>query len=53
VQLAAIVIIASHDQGLLRRTCTRIVSLDHGRVSNMTRLGAEPEPQPSLQEVRA
>jgi lipopolysaccharide transport system ATP-binding protein len=53
VQLAAIVIIASHDQGLLRRTCTRIVSLDHGRVSNMTRLGAEPEPQPSLQEMRA
>jgi lipopolysaccharide transport system ATP-binding protein len=53
VELAAIVIIASHDQGLLRRTCTRIVSLDHGRVVNMTRLGAEPAPQPRLREVSA
>ena len=53
VQLAAIVIIASHDQGLLRRTCTRIVTLDHGRIANMTGLGAEPEPLPRLQEMRA
>ena len=53
VQLAAIVIIASHDQGLLRRTCTRIVSLDHGRIVNMTRVGAEPASQPRLQEMRA
>jgi lipopolysaccharide transport system ATP-binding protein len=55
VQLAAIVIIASHDQGLLRRTCTRIVTLDHGRVVNMTRLGPEPgpAPQPRLREMRA
>ncbi|HTO65392.1 MAG TPA: ABC transporter ATP-binding protein [Bradyrhizobium sp.] len=55
VQLAAIVIIASHDQGLLRRTCTRIVNLDHGRVVTMTGVGAEPEPapQPRLQEMRA
>jgi lipopolysaccharide transport system ATP-binding protein len=53
VQQAAIVIIASHDQGLLRRTCTRIVTLDHGHIVNMTGLGAEPEPQPRLQEMRA
>src|SRR5262249_62026838 len=53
VQLAAIVIIASHDQGLLRRTCTRIISLDHGRVVNMAGLGAEPEPQSRPEEMRA
>ena len=55
VSQAAIVIIASHDQGLLRRTCTRIISLDHGRIVNMTRVGAElePAPQPRLQELRA
>ena len=32
VSMAAIVIIASHDQALLRRTCTSIVTLDQGRV---------------------
>ena len=32
VSMAAIVIIASHDQALLRRTCTSIVTLDHGRI---------------------
>jgi lipopolysaccharide transport system ATP-binding protein len=53
VQMAAIVIIASHDQALLRRTCTRIVTLDHGRIAGMTRLGAAPAPQPHLQEMRA
>jgi lipopolysaccharide transport system ATP-binding protein len=53
VQLAAIVIIASHDQGLLRRTCTRIVTLDRGRIVKMTGLGAEPQPEQRLQEMRA
>src|SRR6185369_2109522 len=55
VSQAAIVIIASHDQGLLRRTCTRIVTLDHGRIINMTGVGAELKsaPQPRLQEMRA
>ena len=33
VSMAAIVIIASHDQALLRRTCTKIVHLDHGRIA--------------------
>ena len=32
VSQAAIVIIASHDHELLRRTCTSIVNLDHGRI---------------------
>lgn len=32
VSQAAIVIIASHDHELLRRTCTSIVSLDRGRI---------------------
>lgn len=34
VSQAAIVIIASHDQPLLRRTCTRIINLDHGRIAS-------------------
>lgn len=34
VSRAAIVIIASHDQPLLRRTCTSIVNLDHGRIAS-------------------
>ena len=34
VSQAAIVIIASHDHELLRRTCTRIVNLDRGRIVN-------------------
>lgn len=32
VSLAGIVIIASHDHALLRRTCTNIVTLDRGRI---------------------
>lgn len=32
VSMAAIVILASHDQGLLHRVCTSIVTLDHGRI---------------------
>ena len=34
VSQAAIVIIASHDQPLLRRTCTSIINLDHGRIAS-------------------
>ena len=34
VSQAAIVIIASHDYELLRRTCTSIVNLDRGRIVN-------------------
>src|SRR6266702_4628434 len=38
VSQAAIVIIASHDQPLLQRTCTSIINLDHGRVVRTVRL---------------
>ena len=34
VSQAAIVIIASHDQPLLRRICTSIINLDHGRIAS-------------------
>jgi len=34
VSQAAIVIIASHDQPLLRRTCASIINLDHGRIAS-------------------
>src|SRR6266536_3208498 len=42
VESAAIVIIASHDQALLRRTCTSIINLDHGRIVSTTPLDAPP-----------
>jgi lipopolysaccharide transport system ATP-binding protein len=35
VSMASIVIIASHDQGLLRRTCTSIVRLEQGRLTSI------------------
>jgi lipopolysaccharide transport system ATP-binding protein len=34
VSQAAIVIIASHDLPLLRRTCSSIINLDHGRIAS-------------------
>jgi lipopolysaccharide transport system ATP-binding protein len=50
---AAIVIIASHDQPLLRRTCTSIINLDHGRVAS-TVLVEPPSTLPfELREKRA
>jgi lipopolysaccharide transport system ATP-binding protein len=53
VSQAAIVIIASHDHELLRRTCTSIVNLDHGRIVNTVSLEA-PSPYPfELREKRA
>ena len=51
VERAAIVIIASHDQPLLRRTCTSIINLDHGRVASTTTV---EQPRPiELREKRA
>ncbi len=38
VSLAAIVIIASHDQALLHRTCTSVIHLDRGRITRTVRL---------------
>jgi lipopolysaccharide transport system ATP-binding protein len=53
VSQAAIVIIASHDHELLRRTCTSIVNLDHGRIVSTVSLEA-PSPYPfELREKRA
>src|SRR5437879_3404892 len=53
VSQAAIVIIASHNQPLLRRTCTSIINLDHGRVAS-TVLVEPPSTLPfDLREKRA
>lgn len=49
VSQAAIVIIASHDQPLLRRTCTEIINLDHGRIAST--VAVEP-PAPHTFELR-
>ena len=49
VSQAAIVIIASHDQPLLRRTCTSIINLDHGRIAST--ITVEP-PSPTSFELR-
>jgi lipopolysaccharide transport system ATP-binding protein len=46
VSMAAIVVIASHDQALLRRTCTNIIRLDRGRVSSI--LPVDPAPAHTL-----
>jgi homopolymeric O-antigen transport system ATP-binding protein len=46
VSMAAIVVIASHDQALLRRSCTEIFYLDHGRVVSTAAVGTRAECQP-------
>lgn len=53
VSEAAIVIIASHDQGLLRRTCSTIFNLDHGRIASTTSPDAEGTHPIELREKRA
>ena len=53
VAQAAIVIIASHDHALLRRTCTSIVNLDHGRIVSTIALDVPPVQQLELREKRA
>jgi lipopolysaccharide transport system ATP-binding protein len=53
VAQAAIVIIASHDHALLRRTCTSIINLDHGRIASTIQLDAPPVHQIELRERRA
>ena len=52
VSLAAIVIIASHDQALLSRTCTSIINLDHGHIVRTVRLDDPSTLQFELQEQR-
>jgi lipopolysaccharide transport system ATP-binding protein len=53
VSMAAIVVIASHDQALLRRSCTEIVYLDHGRVVRTVAVDTHAARQPDLREKRA
>jgi lipopolysaccharide transport system ATP-binding protein len=53
VAQAAIVIIASHDHALLRRTCSSIINLDHGRIASTMQLDAPPVHQIELREKRA
>ncbi|KWV54233.1 sugar ABC transporter ATP-binding protein [Bradyrhizobium macuxiense] len=53
VETAAIVIIASHDHALLRRTCTSIINLDHGRIASTVSLDAPAPHHFELREKRA
>ncbi|MBR1206512.1 MULTISPECIES: ABC transporter ATP-binding protein [unclassified Bradyrhizobium] len=53
VEAAAIVIIASHDQGLLRRTCNRIINLDHGRITSTVALDPPVPHHLELREITA
>ena len=53
VSMAAIVIIASHDQALLRRTCTRVINLDQGRIVRTIPLDRYSERPFELEEKRA
>ncbi|MGV7215805.1 ABC transporter ATP-binding protein [Bradyrhizobium sp. UFLA05-112] len=53
VSQAAIVIIASHDQPLLRRTCSTIINLDHGRVASTIAVEPTAAHPFELREIRA
>ena len=53
VAQAAIVIIASHDHELLRRTCTSIIHLDHGRIVDTVTPESHPVHPFELREKRA
>jgi lipopolysaccharide transport system ATP-binding protein len=53
VSMAAIVIIASHDQPLLRRTCTSIVTLDQGRIVGDDRPRIQPVRHQDMEKQRA
>ncbi|MCP3466312.1 MULTISPECIES: ABC transporter ATP-binding protein [unclassified Bradyrhizobium] len=53
VSQAAIVIIASHDQPLLRRTCSTIINLDHGRVASTVAVEPPAAHPFELREIRA
>jgi lipopolysaccharide transport system ATP-binding protein len=53
VSLAAIVIIASHDQTLLHRTCTSVIHLDRGRFVRTVRLDGQSAHQLDQERQRA
>jgi lipopolysaccharide transport system ATP-binding protein len=53
VSEASIVIIASHDHGLLRRTCNTIFNLNHGRIASTIAPDADGAHPIELREKRA
>ncbi len=53
VETAAVVIIASHDHALLRRTCTSIINLDHGRIASTVALDTLVLHHLELREISA
>ncbi|WP_298243838.1 ABC transporter ATP-binding protein [uncultured Bradyrhizobium sp.] len=53
VSQAAIVIIASHDQPLLRRICTSVINLDHGRIASIVTVEPPATHAFQLREQRA
>ena len=52
VSMAAIVVIASHNQALLRRCCTKIISLDHGRIVSTVAYTPHAAWQPNVPEEK-
>jgi len=53
VSQAGIVIIASHDHALLRRTCTSIITLDRGRIVRTAAPNEKPARKWNQEEKRA
>jgi lipopolysaccharide transport system ATP-binding protein len=53
VSEASIMIIASHDHGLLRRTCSTIFNLDHGRIASTISPNDDSTHSIELREKRA
>lgn len=43
---AKILVVASHDEQLIRRTCNTIMRLDHGQLVSVNEMPAEDSPQP-------
>jgi lipopolysaccharide transport system ATP-binding protein len=52
VSMAAIMVMASHNQALLRRCCTKIINLDHGRIVSTVVYNAQAVQHPDLREEK-
>jgi lipopolysaccharide transport system ATP-binding protein len=52
VSMAATMVVASHNQALLRRCCTKIVNLDHGRIVSTVAHNTQAAQQPDVREER-
>jgi lipopolysaccharide transport system ATP-binding protein len=50
VSMAAIMVIASHNQALLRRCCTTIINLDQGRIVSTVAYKTHAAGQPDQRE---